>query len=282
MVSERYQIRPMVRQELDLAMAWAASEGWNPGLHDADCFYGADPSGFLMGFLDGEPIASISAVKYGDSFGFIGFYIVQPAFRGQGYGLAIWQAALDYLEGRNIGLDGVLAQQGNYIKSGFALAHRNIRYEGVGRGGAADASCGPLADIPIEAVFDYSRRLFPEVRSQFTQCWITRPGSHAVGYMQGQTLAGYGVLRPCQTGYKIGPLFANGGAIARNLFQTLVAQVPVGTPVYLDVPEVNAEAVALAEQYGMTPVFETARMYTQKSPELPLERIFGVTTFELG
>ncbi|MEM1238850.1 MAG: GNAT family N-acetyltransferase, partial [Cyanobacteria bacterium P01_H01_bin.26] len=101
-------------------------------------------------------------------------------------------------------------------------------------------------------------------------------------YMQGQTLAGYGVLRPCQTGYKIGPLFANGGAIARNLFQTLVAQVPVGTPVYLDVPEVNAEAVALAEQYGMTPVFETARMYTQKAPELPLERIFGVTTFELG
>ena len=235
-----------------------------------------------MGFLDGEPIASISAVKYGDSFGFIGFYMVQPAFRGQGYGLAIWQAALGYLQGRNIGLDGVLAQQDNYIKSGFTLAHRNIRYAGVGRGESGDSSCVPLADIPIEAVFDYGHRLFPEVRSQFTQCWITRPGSHAVGLMQGQGLAGYGVLRPCQSGYKIGPLFADGDEIARQLFQTLVAKVEVGAPVYLDVPEVNAEAVALAEQYGMTPVFETARMYTQKAPELALERIFGVTTFELG
>jgi hypothetical protein len=32
----------------------------------------------------------------------------------------------------------------------------------------------------------------------------------------------------------------------------------------------------------MTPVFETARMYTRQSPELPLNRLFGVTSFELG
>ncbi|MDP2934013.1 MAG: GNAT family N-acetyltransferase, partial [bacterium] len=39
-------IRPMVRTELDLAIEWAASEGWNPGLQDANCFYAADPEGF--------------------------------------------------------------------------------------------------------------------------------------------------------------------------------------------------------------------------------------------
>ena len=272
----------MTRDELDLAVAWAAAEGWNPGLYDADCFYKTDPTGFLMGFLNGEPVASISAVKYGESFGFIGFYIVKPEFRGQGYGLAIWNAALEYLQGRNVGLDGVVAQQNNYIKSGFRLAYRNIRYEGVSGGQAEHADCVALANVPVETVVAYDRRFFPEVRSRFTQCWIAQPHSHAFGILENQTLVGYGVIRPCQNGYKIGPLFADTAAAADKIFQTLVAKVPPSSPFYLDVPEINPAAVALAQKYDMSYVFETARMYTQAPPELPLAGIFGVTTFELG
>jgi hypothetical protein len=51
---------------------------------------------------------------------------------------------------------------------------------------------------------------------------------------------------------------------------------------YLDVPEVNAEAMVIAQKYEMTSMFETARMYCPIIPQLPTERIFGVTTFELG
>jgi hypothetical protein len=51
---------------------------------------------------------------------------------------------------------------------------------------------------------------------------------------------------------------------------------------FLDVPGINRDAIALAEDLGLTPVFETARMYTGKIPPLRLERIFGVTSFELG
>ena len=74
-----YHIRVMTRPEVDLAVDWAAAEGWNPGLADAECFYAADPDGFLIGLLGDEPVATISAVKYGKSFGFIGLYIVKPA-----------------------------------------------------------------------------------------------------------------------------------------------------------------------------------------------------------
>ncbi len=136
----------MSRRELDTAIGWAAAEGWNPGVHDGDCFYHADSNGFLMGLLDDEPIGSISAVRYGSSFGFIGYYIVRPEFRGKGYGLRLWNVAMRNLEGRSIGLD----------------------------------------------------------------------------------------------------------------------------------------AVALAERFNMSVVFETARMYANSRPELPLERTFGVTSFELG
>jgi hypothetical protein len=121
----------MIRQELDVAVDWAAAEGWNPGWHDADCFYAADAGGFLIGLLGDEPIATIAVVRYGVSFGFVGFYIVKAAYRGQGYGLQIWKAGLRRLEGRVVGLDGVVDQQENYKKSGFLLAHRNVRYQGT-------------------------------------------------------------------------------------------------------------------------------------------------------
>ncbi|MEO1404344.1 MAG: GNAT family N-acetyltransferase [Cyanobacteria bacterium J06635_1] len=279
-----YTLKTMTRRELDLAVDWAAAEGWNPGLHDADCFYAADPNGFLMGLLDGEPIASLSAVKYGDTFGFIGFYIVKPEFRGQGYGLRLWQAGMDYLQGCNIGLDGVVAQQDNYIKSGFTLAYRNIRYEGIGDGGRIEPSANlvPLSSVPMDAVIEYDRAFFPCDRAQFLKCWLAQPSSHAVGLMHNQTLAGYGMLRVCRTGYKIGPLFADKPEDAEAIFRALQTKVPTGIPFYLDVPETNPLAVELAKRYEMHSMFETARMYTQGEPGLPIDRTFGVTTFELG
>jgi len=48
------------------------------------------------------------------------------------------------------------------------------------------------------------------------------------------------------------------------------------------VPETHAAALALAQAAGMAPVFETARMYTRAAPPVRAERIFGITSFELG
>src|SRR5437899_1519298 len=153
-----YTIRSMTRQEVDIAIAWAAAEGWNPGLHDADCFYAADPNGFLVGSLGDEAIATISVVKYGESFGFLGFYIVKPEYRGKGYGIQIWNAGLAYLGGRTIGLDGVVAQQDNYRKSGFSLAHRNIRYQGTGGGLIATQSpIVPLSALSFDEICAYDK-----------------------------------------------------------------------------------------------------------------------------
>ena len=52
--------------------------------------------------------------------------------------------------------------------------------------------------------------------------------------------------------------------------------------IFLDVPEPNREASALALRRGMVPQFEMARMYRGPPRYEPVERIFGITTFELG
>ena len=278
-----YTIKTMSRPEIDIAVEWAAAEGWNPGLNDAQCYYEADPNGFLIGYLGDEPIATISVVKYSDTFGFLGFYIVKPEYRGKGYGIQIWNAGLAYLKGCNIGLDGVVAQQENYKKSGFKLAYRNIRYEGTG-GGAPPQNIEfvPLSTLPFAAIAKYDQAFFPEDRSHFTQSWIQQPNSHALGVVDNGNLQGYGVIRQCRAGHKIGPLFANDAEVAESLYSALISKVSPSEVVYLDTPELNSAAVALAERQGMKVSFETARMYTGATPNLPLNRLFGVTSFEIG
>lgn len=286
MQTQTFSIRSMAREEIDSALQWAADEGWNPGLYDADPFYAADPDGFLTGRLGDENIAMISAVKYGEGFGFLGFFIVKPEYRRHGYGLQIWKAAMERLAGRNIGLDGVLAEQDNYRRSGFKLAHRNIRYRGQG-GGQMPPMTGStqivsMPRLSMDEVAAYDLRFFPEERREFLQKWISMPHSTVVGVRDQGRLAGYGVLRPCREGFKIGPLFADTPQLAEVLFLAMKAQTRGNEPVFLDVPEINQAAVDLAQRFGMMPVFETARMYTQAAPDLSLSRTFGITTFELG
>ncbi len=280
MDSNALTIRRMSEADLDLALDWAAAEGWNPGLGDAASFFAADPEGFLLGELAGEPVGCISVVRYGDAFGFLGFYIVRAPFRGRGHGLALWRAGMDHLAGRNVGLDGVVAQQANYRKSGFRLAYRNIRCEGVG-GGAAPDGLADLASVPFDAVEAYDRTVFPAPRPTFLARWIRPMGGVALGAVEDGALRGYGVLRACRRGYKIGPLFADDADVAERLFRGLSARAP-GAALFLDTPEVNPGAVALARRHGMIPAFETARMYTGAPTPTRLERCFGVTTFELG
>ena len=281
--NSKYTIKIMSRKEVDIAIEWAAKEGWNPGLHDADSYHLADPNGFLVGLLEDEPIATISVIKYGDSFGFLGFYIVKPAYRGKGYGIQIWNAGLEYLKGLNVALDGVVAQQDNYKKSGFKLAYRNVRYEDKGSGIPFESfDIVDLTTLPFETIDSYDKPFFPANRSRFTKAWISQPDSHALGIMQNSNLSGYGVMRKCRLGYKIGPLFADTPTLANSLFTALTSKIQSTESVYLDVPEVNKEAVRLAESHDMNVVFETARMYTGQFPELPLQRLFGVTSFEIG
>ena len=273
-------IRRMDESELGLALDWAATEGWNPGLSDAASFHAADPNGFFLCEYRGEPVGCVSAVAYGVNFGFLGLYIVRAEYRGRGFGLRLWKTAMDYLGARNVGLDGVVAQQENYKKSGFAIACRNVRHQGEG-GGADPGGLTDLSALGLDAIARYDETVFPAPRRTFLVRWIAQPRGCALARVSGGNIKGYGVLRPCRSGFKIGPLFADDPDIAEALFRGLAARA-LGEPLFLDTPESNPSAIALARRHGMKPAFETARMYTKGPPDVRADRCFGVTTFELG
>src|SRR4051794_18637412 len=125
-----FEIATASADDVRLIMGWARDESWNPANTDHWAFHAMDPGAFLIGRLGGEPVACISVTRYGSGFGFLGCYIARPQVRSKGYGIQLWRAGMARLVGRNVGLDGVLAQQANYAKSGFRLAWNNVRHEG--------------------------------------------------------------------------------------------------------------------------------------------------------
>jgi hypothetical protein len=282
------RIRRLKSFEFPNAVEWAAKEGWNPGLADAEVFFNTDPEGFWAAFDKKDMTAVISAVQYSSDFGFVGFYICREDRRGTGLGYKLWQTVLNDSVLKTIGLDGVVDQQDNYRKSGFEFAHRNVRYGGVV---AADTTAAApddifalgVHDIAIVDAFEQTCDLFPESRIEFLRGWLGNEKHTAVALRGPMGLRGYGVIRPCRDGHKIGPLFAGNADDAKTLFNALLAaRADQDSKVYLDVPEPNEAAVILARSHDMQPEFETARMYRGPVPDLNLDMIFGISSFELG
>ena len=81
----------------------------------AAAFLAADPEGFFVLNVDGQPAATVSAVRYGERFGFLGLYITAPDLRGRDHGVAVWRAGREHLAGRVVGLDAVLEQETTYM-----------------------------------------------------------------------------------------------------------------------------------------------------------------------
>lgn len=276
-----YRIRRLQREEIPLLTGWAADEGWNPGLHDAEAFHAADPQGFWVGEWQGEAVAGISLVQYDTRYAFLGLYIVKPEYRGRGHGLALWQHAMQQLGDTVCGLDGVPAQVANYRRTGFQDAYPQQRFRAQGISGqtASSVQTATAADWP--ALLAYDTAVFGADRHTFLRAWLGMPNARGFLVRRNGNLHGYAVLRRCGEGHKIGPLFADNPHSAEQLFLAC-CQAAGNEPVFLDIPDINPEAQALARHYNLEPVFDTLRMYRNGRHRFPVQKVYGVTSFELG
>ena len=283
-------IRQMRRKELDTLISWAAREGWNPGLHDAELFWAADPDGFLALEVDGCLAGGGAIVRHNASYGFMGLFIVLPEFRGRGYGTKLWYARRDRLRERLgaegvIGLDAVDAMIPFYARGGFNVCTRHRRY----RWEPTDGLRLPSVTLPVtdlrtadrQQIEELDRECFSGGRGEFLHAWIAQPDSEALGVVTGAGLQGMGVMRRCEQGWKIGPLFARAPEVSEALMSAF-GRRSGGSPVFVDVPDNNPAAGEYCRQAGMQEVFGCVRMYPGDPPPVRNSHIFGITTLETG
>ena len=284
--SDELILRPMSPDEVEELVAWAAQEGWNPGRSDARLFYETDPEGFVAAEIDGEMIGGGAVVAYGETYGFMGLFIVKPEYRGRGLGRHLWTARRDMLRARldpeaPIGMDGVEAMAPFYAEGGFELAYVNRRYSLTAGAQTVSSDVVPISDVPFQALVKFDRHFFPAFREEFLDGWITQRGAIARAVVNDAGVQGYAVARPCGEGYKVGPLFAEDAETASTLLHAIENEL-VGETLFVDIPDVNPEHEAFAARHGMEEVFRCARMYHGEPPAIDESRVFGITTFELG
>ena len=279
-----YEVRPLDLDQVRVAVQWAEREGWEPGLTDAEPFFAADPQGgFFGGWLDGELVATMSAVRCSAEVAFVGFYIVDPEFRGKGYGKYLWDEVLSRYPGMTFGADSVPDQVASYETDGFSVAYGNARYSGSALPGPDEngPTLTPAGSVDFDALVEFDGRHCFGPRPDFLRPWIEGPGREALVATDGSGgITGFAASRWSSGGTRIGPVFAGGQETARSLILELAERA--GGRVAVDVPLPNQPAVELLESLGMEQGFETARIYRGPAPELPLAEIFGVTSLELG
>ncbi|KAF8936872.1 hypothetical protein BGZ47_009287 [Haplosporangium gracile] len=335
-------------EAIDHFYTWSSSEQWNPGHKglDIEVLHSADPKGFFYSTVEpstdnkddqtkaqtfphpekDEVVSIVSAIRYGDDQGWIGFYIASPKYRGRGYGLATFTRAFDHLTPdtrESIGLDAVMAQVKNYHKSGFTesswsnerrhgsavdlvetqereLADKIIRNEVEGLVLLSDPKVD-LEQLPgIEAQYCGLKR------AKFVKEWAQFHANHAdhhrfgVAFLSsdkkdeksGKPLVlGYACARPATSSYRVGPLYATNGDVAKKLLVKLAVeavqaekQSPLGVPLMFDVdiPDKNLAAVKIFDSLGWNNTFPSLRMWKGKVPEHDVNGVFGVTTLEIG
>lgn len=285
-MKEQFELQKLNQDQVKTLVNWAEKEGWNPGQSDAEAFYQADPDGFYGYFEQGELIAGGAIVSYEGEYGFMGLFIVKPAFRGKGIGKKLWFQRRDKLrsrlkKGAAIGMDGVVEMQPFYNKGGFEIAFRDERYERQG----SDFTIHPqISQVPVKdtgTIIIYDQKRFGYPRESFLKAWLSIPGNFNFQYKENDRIKGFSVLRKVNNGYKIGPLFADNYAIAEELYKACL-NAGMGESVFIDIPLANPDAVQLVEQYDAKYVFECARMYYGKPPQIDILKVFGITSFELG
>lgn len=274
------QIRVATRKDLSTMVEWAAAEGWNPGLDDADAFFAADPAGFFVAERDGVTAACISVVNHSDDFAFLGFYICRPDLRGQGIGFDLWKHALIHAGGRTVGLDGVADQEANYARSGFVRTGASVRMEG---------SLQPVSHPQLRVADPADRATLLAMdraangvdRTAFASVWFDGTENRQTFVLaDGLKIIGFATLRRCQRGIKAGPVVAPDVQSALAILRGGLVTLPE-TPVIIDVPSENRALLDALGALGFVETFATARMYRGPAPERSAA-LQAIATMELG
>jgi hypothetical protein len=283
---ESLEFKKLNKLNLNTLLDWASKEGWNPGKNDADIFWANDPDAYYGLFENNELVAGGAITAYNKEFGFMGLFIVNPNYRKLGIGKKLWYLRRDLLIKRlksdaAIGMDGVVTMQPFYKQGGFNFAFKDTRYQLQSAKRNYNENILSINPDDCNAIIKYDKICFGFERSSFIQLWLSQENSVSYQYQIDNKIQGYATVRKTELGYKIGPLFADSPLIAENLLNYCLSSFNDET-YFIDVPNVNLESTKLMVEYGGAAVFECGRMYYGTPPLLPMQKIYGITTLELG
>ena len=151
----------------------------------------------------------------------------------------------------------------------------------------------PVSKIIFPALLKYDTAVHAFSRKLFLEKWVFAPNCHAsVAIDKQERIVGYSVIRSTlreEDGWRIGPLFADDALIARSLYQDVCTKVAKKDPkavIAVDVPYgdfFNPDTLKIVNELSGKPSFKCMRIYKKGVPSwMPLQKVFGITSIEIG
>lgn len=265
------------------AQKWAQAEQWDLGKDDARHFFAVDPKGFFLGDLEQQAVAAISVANFDSHYAHLGHYLVDPAWRGKGLGLQLWQAATEHAGERCIGLDGMPEQVNNYQRSGFVTHYRTLRISGHPQLRPESETVHLPIDVGmLTQLIEWDSTIVGYSRSQLLSNWFSGAGRWGFWSQDDRGINGMIGIRQSDAGYRIGPLHAANSEVMTGLMGAALSVIPPTGCVTLDVPDYAEDIVQLCQDLGLQVLFHTHRMYRGTPPQSEPGLIKALASLELG
>jgi ribosomal-protein-alanine N-acetyltransferase len=271
------------------------------GKMDSELFWAAGPegAGVYVGELDGELVTGIAMIQHNESYCWVGSYYCEEHHRGNGFAFKTWQMSRAVINQKaNIGLDAAPSGVQLYEKSGFKRVwdltfcsfHVSSIIEVYRNTSLADISTKPATEVDFAELQLYTEDV---IGIKFAQAgllekYITLPTHVAVvAVSRSGNIVGLAVIRECHNsekqGYRLAPLLADTGDIARLLLLQLAKKVDLSQKFNICVlDEINPEAERIADEMKGEKITDLVRMYTGEDPPIKKEKYFGEFSPELA
>lgn len=245
-------VRPMTAADLPLGKRLSKQAGWNQTEADWQRCLRLQDDGCFAAELDGVPVGTATTCIFG-RVAWVAMVLVEANVRGRGIGNALMHHALAFLDDQGaatVRLDATPLGQPLYEKLGFFAQFTLSRHAGTLPAAPAVAAVETARTEDLDAILRLDAEVTATDRSRLLhQLAGEQPHALRVVREQGR-IAGFAASRPGARALFIGP--CAGSAEAGPLLLGDAWHRFAGRQVYLDIPDGNAAAAALARQQGLT------------------------------
>ncbi|SFB22169.1 Acetyltransferase (GNAT) domain-containing protein [Cohnella sp. OV330] len=289
------RVRELSERDIPFAMTLKNIAGWNQTDRDWQDYLFYDREGCFLAEYDGKEAATMTTIRYGDRFGWIGMVLVHPDDRGRGIATQLLQLGIRHLRDqgvRCIKLDATAMGKKVYVPLGFAEEYDVRRYEleaspskRESKGATASEYRGEvrsLTEADLEEIAVYDAAIFGADRRTVLKRLRAREHIYAFVTRDDRGITGYLMAHQGYEAVQIGPWAASDVQAAETLLASLLSSVG-GGKVFFDLPCPNVHGIQMAEIAGFRIQRTFCRMYlgVNANPGMP-QLVYGTSGAEKG
>ena len=278
--------RKMEWYDIPAGLSLCRSAGWNQLSRDWEMFLTLDPNGNRVCVDNGNVVGTVTTIRYGHDFAWIGMVLVDPAHQRKGIGLSLLEQAVEILKNENcVKLDATPAGRQVYTKLGF-----EDEYE-LSRMSASSVNVQHLVPSPnvtvlsagnLESLRSFDLEVFGAERMELLSWMLEGAPELALIAREDNKLKGYCFGRPGYRYAHIGPVVAASVEVAKDLVSAALKHCG-DKPVVLDVPHHDGTWRGWLESVGFSDLRPFVRMCRGEnlSPGVP-ENQYAILGPEFG